>query len=389
MPDESPTMPPAPRSTQSEPPEPGFPVEHPNRSREYHGRRTVFVGLLVVGAVALALWLGLRGHGGSASDEALIDLPAYLNPNGVAVERGVDALAPDFELTTLDGERFRLSDWRGHPLLLNFWASWCEPCRREVPVLVRLQEQYRDAGLIVVGINIEETAGPAQQFADEFGINYPIPMDFSSAVTRRYLQVGPPNSIFVRPDGAIDAIFIGQAPDATFEQQVADLVRLLPTPVGAAMLPGPKALPAALTLPDAPPEADPGALAPDFLLARLDAPEALWRLSDQRGRAVALVFIPPACVACEERAARVLALAQAAGADPVIVLSREQWQSDRPAFPALEWRADVAQIYRGAEVERLVLIDAGGVIDAVEATGIVTAATFSRIALTDSGKGPS
>ena len=69
-------------------------------------------------------------------------------------------------------------------MVLNFWASWCAPCRREMPVLIRLQEQYREAGLIVVGVNIEEARSPAGDFAAEFGINFALPMDFDGAVTR-------------------------------------------------------------------------------------------------------------------------------------------------------------------------------------------------------------
>ena len=164
------------------------------------------------------------------------------------------ALAPDFELETLDGGRFRLSDWRGHPVLLNFWASWCPPCRREIPVLVRLQHQYREAGLVVAGVNIEEARRSAAAFRDEFSINFTLPMDFGGGVTRQYEVVGPPNSIFIRPDGVIDTIFIGQAPDDAFEEQVAALMTTLDEAVGEDLLPGPKALPLRFN-PDGIPEA--------------------------------------------------------------------------------------------------------------------------------------
>ena len=177
-------------ATQAPPPE-GFPDENPNRSREYHGRRTMLAALGVVGAVALALWLAL----GSSStpnlpgDLGVASLPSYLNEKNIAVQASVGSLAPDFELETLDGERFRLSDLRGHPLILNFWASWCGPCRREMPALVRLADRFRDAGLIVVGVNIEESRGAARGFADEFGIDFSVPMDFGGGVTREFFPV--------------------------------------------------------------------------------------------------------------------------------------------------------------------------------------------------------
>lgn len=203
-----------------------FPDEHANRPREYHGRRTVFVAVAVMGALALALWLGLRDRGGpsAAGDFGLVDLPAALGPAGLDIDARVGALAPDFELETLDGGRFRLSDWRGQPIVLNFWASWCVPCRREVPVLIRLQAQHRQAGLLVVGVNIEEARGAAQGFVDEFGVDYAIPMDFSGEVTREYLRVGPPNTFFITADGVVQQIFVGQGPDEAFVAAVAALL---------------------------------------------------------------------------------------------------------------------------------------------------------------------
>ena len=234
----------------------GFPDEHPTRPREYHGARTLVVALLVLLAVAIPLWLTLGDGAGPdrGGDLGPAARPAYLLPPdlpdaALPPDDAIGRLAPDFELETLDGGRFRLSDWAGHPVVLNFWASWCAPCRREMPVLIRLQEQYREAGLIVVGVNIEEARSPAGDFAAEFGINFALPMDFDGAVTRRYGiggTLGPPHTMFLGADGVIRTIFRGQAPDASFEEATADLVATLAAPLGPLLAPGPKALPAAL-----------------------------------------------------------------------------------------------------------------------------------------------
>ena len=219
-----------------------FPDEHPTRPREYHGARTLVVAVLVLAAVAIPLWLTLGNGAGPdrGGDLGPAARPAYLLPPdlpdaALPPDDAIGRLAPDFELETLDGGRFRLSDWAGHPVVLNFWASWCAPCRREMPVLIRLQEQYREAGLIVVGVNIEEARSPAGDFAAEFGINFALPMDFDGAVTRRYGiggTLGPPHTMFLDADGVIRTIFRGQAPDANSRRRRPSWSRRWPSRSG-------------------------------------------------------------------------------------------------------------------------------------------------------------
>ncbi len=201
-----------------------LPSEHPNRPREYHGPRTLLAGLAVVAIIAVALWLiFLRGGGGQPAATGVVPLPPELQTAGREVGPRIGQLAPDFELDTLDGGRLRLSDLRGHPLVINFWASWCSPCRREVPALIRAQNRHADAGLLIIGVNIEEPPGAAQTFVDEFGVEFPIPMDRDGAVYRAYGYeglVGPPRTFFIDANGIITKIYAGQAPD---EQIAADI----------------------------------------------------------------------------------------------------------------------------------------------------------------------
>ena len=205
-------------------PDDGLPDENPNRPREYHGARTVIAAVGVVAAVAAALWLTLLRPAPEA-DGGVVELPPQLVVEGREVGSRFGNLAPDFELQTLGGETFRLSDYRGQPILINFWASWCGPCRREVPALIRAQTEHGERGLLIVGVNIEESDDPAQQFASEFGINYALPMDYSGAVFRAYGgggPNGPPRSFFVDPDGVITRIYAGQAPDELIEQHTQE-----------------------------------------------------------------------------------------------------------------------------------------------------------------------
>jgi cytochrome c biogenesis protein CcmG/thiol:disulfide interchange protein DsbE len=83
--------------------------------------------------------------------------------------------APDFQLTSLDGKQVKLSDFRGKAVLLNFWATWCSPCKVEMPWFVELQKKYGNDGLVVVGVAMDDTEAPKiAKFASEMGVNYPV-----------------------------------------------------------------------------------------------------------------------------------------------------------------------------------------------------------------------
>ena len=365
-----------------------FPHENPNRPREYHGARTVIVALLVLAAVALPLWLTLGGGDNPSrpGDLGLVARPGYLLPRDLSADAlnagalepddAIGHLAPDFELETLDGARFRLSDWGGHPLVVNFWASWCTPCRREMPVLIRLQEQYREQGLVIVGVNIEESRAPAQDFATDFGINFLLPMDFDGSVTRRYGiegQLGPPHTMFIGPDGLVREIFRGQGPDAAFEETIADLVESLSEPIGPALLPGPKALPAELRIDEQPVSATVGALAPDMVLVDADDPERVWRLSSQRGSALLLVFVRPNCANCDDELRRAVDAAAAAAVTPVVIRTPSPQLATDAAYASLVWERESAALFgAGASVE-YVLVDRAGVVEALPVDDVAAA----------------
>lgn len=335
------------------------------------------VALLAAGAIAAALAIGLGGGGASAG--GIVDLPDYLNPDSRAVAAREGELAPDFELETLDGSRFRLSDWRGHPVLLNFWASWCGPCRQEMPALVDLQARHLQDGLLVVGVNMEESRGPARDFANEFRVNFPLPMDFSGNVTDEYLQIGPPNSYFIQPDGTIRQLIIGGGTPEQLAAEVAQILQDLDEPIGSRMLTGLKAVPAALTPDGLEVAATAGAVAPDFLLEFSDDAQQRWRLTDQRGRPFVLIFQPPSCRNCADAVAAALAAATEAGFAAVLVI--EQDESEQPPGNAtvLSWHQGVADVFGAGARERFVVIGADGVIQSTTADGGDLASVLSRL----------
>lgn len=112
-------------------------------------------------------------------------------------------MAPDFELTTLDGETVKLSDFRGKRVMLNFWATWCPPCRAEMPDMQRFHE---DKDVVILAVNLRETetnTQKVQDFIDERGLTFQILLDEKTAVANRY-QIQPiPSSFMIDSDGRI------------------------------------------------------------------------------------------------------------------------------------------------------------------------------------------
>ncbi len=124
--------------------------------------------------------------------------------------RPLSGPAPDFSLALFDGGSFRLSDFEGKVVLINFWASWCPPCRHEAPDLQALYADYHAAGFTIVGVNMLESAEQkALDFIDEFGISYPNGEDTGQKVTKLYRVEGPPESFLIDKRGQVRQFYIG------------------------------------------------------------------------------------------------------------------------------------------------------------------------------------
>lgn len=110
-------------------------------------------------------------------------------------------VAPDFSLTTFDGQEIRLSELRGKPVIINFWASWCVPCRTEAPLLERMWRDYRERGMILLGVDYVDTEDAAKQFIQEYGMTYPNGPDLGTRISQAYRLTGVPETYFITRDG--------------------------------------------------------------------------------------------------------------------------------------------------------------------------------------------
>jgi cytochrome c biogenesis protein CcmG, thiol:disulfide interchange protein DsbE len=142
--------------------------------------------------------------------------------------RFVGKQAIDFTLLALDGTEASLSQFRGQPVLINFWASWCLPCREEMPELVRSYEIHKAEGLMVLGVNLtySDSVPDVQAFADEFNITFPVLLDKDGMVAERLYQIpGVPTSFFINRDGTIERIQVGVMNGKQIRQYVAEILR--------------------------------------------------------------------------------------------------------------------------------------------------------------------
>jgi cytochrome c biogenesis protein CcmG/thiol:disulfide interchange protein DsbE len=158
-------------------------------------RRFIFIGILALGLV----WMLLSADKSGSTTAGLIPAPQ------------AGFLAPDFTLETLDGDTITLSDLRGRAVLLNFWATWCPPCRAEMPAFQQAYADYEDQGFVIVAVNaIQQDSLPAiEEFRGEYSLTFPIVLDADGSASRSYQVRSMPTSFFIDPDGIISEVVIG------------------------------------------------------------------------------------------------------------------------------------------------------------------------------------
>lgn len=132
----------------------------------------------------------------------------------------------NFSMKDVDGNQVSLDAYKGKVVLLNFWATWCGPCKAEIPGFVRLQDKYRDKGLVIVGYSVDDTADKAKAYAAEYKMNYPILLgEGREDVQDAYGPIwGIPASFIISKDGKVCRKHMGIAPEAVFEKEVAALL---------------------------------------------------------------------------------------------------------------------------------------------------------------------
>jgi peroxiredoxin len=219
---------------------PGF-----THRKERHGLVGPFSGrqlatlLIAVAVVAFGLFVATRPLGstqppgpndpratpyilGPAPSEGL--RPGQLAPE-FTVARGDGST---FQLTDLDGRPVRLADLRGKAVWINFWASWCPPCQSETPVLRDIAERYKDRGLVVVGVSVQETNNDdVRAYAERYQLGYTVAPDFSGDIFRLYRLYALPTQFFVGPDGGIRSVVLGAMNETSASAQIE---AILPAP---------------------------------------------------------------------------------------------------------------------------------------------------------------
>lgn len=188
--------------------------EAPQRRRVWRGPwRSVVFPLLVVAAIAAAIWwLEYRPESGSSAGDVRygpVAMPAELVPAGMDVSPKEGSLAPDFLLETLDGGEIRLSELRGKGVIVNLWATWCGPCRKEMPQFVAAYDRYQAEGLEIIAVNVQEPPSIIRPFVEDFGMDFPVALDRRGKVSEEFRIIGLPVTYFIDREGVIRAVFQG------------------------------------------------------------------------------------------------------------------------------------------------------------------------------------
>jgi peroxiredoxin len=135
--------------------------------------------------------------------------------------------APDFTLRTLDGQKLRLGEQRGSVVLVNFWATWCGPCRQEMPHLNKLYEKYKASGFVLLGVNVDDDSAQAVGVATKLGVTFPVLPDADKRVSRQYDVSAMPSTVLIDRDGKVRYLHRGyqNGYENTYERQIRELLK--------------------------------------------------------------------------------------------------------------------------------------------------------------------
>jgi peroxiredoxin len=171
-------------------------------------KRKIFAAVAIL---ALGTYLVIRHRG----------RPAELIKGDIATTH---PFAPEFSLADLNGQKLDLSTYRGKIVLLDFWATWCGPCRSEIPRFVDLQNKYRDRGLQIVGISLDDDPKPTRAFYQQFKMNYPVAIGDANLAERYGGMLGLPVNFVIDREGRIHAKHLGEVDISLIEQEINSLL---------------------------------------------------------------------------------------------------------------------------------------------------------------------
>lgn len=186
------------------------------------------IGLLVLAVMVAIVIVGVVQNN-MAESEALENMALGSDVDFLPTDEGLakGEQAPDFELTTLDGEVVKLSDYQGQKVLLNFWATWCPPCRAEMPHMqTYFEEQAEDENVVILAVNLtteDKGIEKVEDFVEEFGLEFSIPMDEEGDVGSTYQTVSIPTSYMIDTKGRIQNKVVGPMDLPMMEQLVEEM----------------------------------------------------------------------------------------------------------------------------------------------------------------------
>ena len=135
--------------------------------------------------------------------------------------------APDFTLHAMDGPNLHLKDQRGRVVMVNFWATWCGPCRQEMPQLNRLFEKYRASGFVLLGVNVDDDTSKAREVAAKLGVTFPVLLDTDKTVSKLYDLTTMPSTVIIDRDGKVRYVHRGYLTgyEDNYEKQIRELLK--------------------------------------------------------------------------------------------------------------------------------------------------------------------
>jgi peroxiredoxin len=145
----------------------------------------------------------------------------------VAAPLAPTSQAPDFTLRSLEGQNLRLGEQRGRVVLVNFWATWCGPCRQEMPHLNKLYEKYKSSGFVLLGVNVDDDTRQAAGVAGKLGVTFPVLPDADKRVSRQYDLSAMPSTVLIDRDGRVRYLHRGyqNGYEDTYEKQIRELLK--------------------------------------------------------------------------------------------------------------------------------------------------------------------
>lgn len=178
--------------------------------------RSILIGAVGIAALAGIAYLATLPAAPTVSTSAdAADIAAL----EIAPSQG--ALAPDFSLFNLDGEQITLSELRGRPVMINLWATWCAPCRIEMPHIQDRFERYAGEGFLVLAVDFDEPAGIVADFRDELGLTFDILLDPGAEVQELYRNRNYPSTFFIDENGVIQVQHIGLMTEGQLDENLA------------------------------------------------------------------------------------------------------------------------------------------------------------------------